>query len=356
MQVWFRQGLSGRGALSLFVSPGTSPSRRIIEKKAGCGAQALFFCTVPASCRRGGRSSNSRTPKKGTAFGIPQTMIGLSCQNLRLDPANHKLTRVGIPPPPLPYRCARETTDSRPDRDDHVRIAMDHVMPNARNNFAKATAVNSLGSPYDFGSIMHYPPVSFSKDGRTPTIVPREPLERWEAMGQRAQLSRRDVEQLRLLYQCASGPRAGGAGVDELCSTDCKCWEHAMGECHGDDDECVGDLVCRPTPSLLAKKHEDRLPYYASRGGSFSCDDFCHPDCCHFANGRVRCPETCDSAPPAEAVGEVPTQMCVRQDGGGGATTTTTTTTTSTTTTTTTTTSNPIHPTAPWYVKWGIDK
>jgi len=204
---------------------------------------------------------------------------------------------------------------SRPDRDDHVTINWDYITSSSQGNFAKATMVNSLGSPYDFNSIMHYPTVSFATDGRTPTIVPLEPLAKWETMGQRAQLSEHDVDQLRLLYQCSTGPRGGDLSVDELCSKDCPCWEFAMGDCHGDDGECMGDLVCRATPSLSNKNYRDKLPYYTTGSGSFSCDDYCHIGCCGYSNAIILCPETCDTAPPAKALGVIPQQMCVKDDG-----------------------------------------
>eukprot|EP00578_Thalassiosira_sp_NH16_P020436 CAMPEP_0181094224 /NCGR_PEP_ID=MMETSP1071-20121207/9876_1 /TAXON_ID=35127 /ORGANISM="Thalassiosira sp., Strain NH16" /LENGTH=299 /DNA_ID=CAMNT_0023176533 /DNA_START=337 /DNA_END=1233 /DNA_ORIENTATION=+ len=65
---------------------------------------------------------------------------------------------------------------SRPDRDEHVQINWSSVNPAAKNNFLKATMVNSLKSPYDYGSIMMYPPTAFSTDRRA-TIIPIRPLQ-----------------------------------------------------------------------------------------------------------------------------------------------------------------------------------
>ena len=44
-----------------------------------------------------------------------------------------------------------------------------------------------------------------------------------------------------------------------------------MGECHDDDDECLGDLVCATPPTEGALpgtegRGEDALPYYEGGG------------------------------------------------------------------------------------------
>ena len=263
-------------------------------------------------------------------------------------------------------------SDSRPDRDDHVTIAWDNLQQKALNNFKKATMVNSLGSPYDFNSIMHYPPVAFSTN-RKATIIPVTPLEQWETMGQRAKLSEADVEQLRLLYQCASGPRIGGhIPIDDLCSVDCPCWENAMGSCTS-NDECMGDLICGPTPNPYpTPRYVDLLPYYPHTSGQFSCDEWCHPRCCsYYANSKVRCPETCESKPPVERKleGELPERMCIKDDesggaaAGGGTSSTPSPTDDSLATTTppsSSPTQSPSHgptvPSDPWYADWDRDK
>ena len=209
-------------------------------------------------------------------------------------------------------------TDSRPDRDNHVTIDWKYVPENAINNFQKATMVNSLGSPYDFNSIMHYPSTAFSNSSSTPkhsTILPVNGLASWESMGQRAKLSVADVEQLRLLYQCASGPRDGGLTMDELCSEDCPCWEYALGTC-ASDAECMDDLVCADyyhTTGIPQEEHVDTLPYQGT--GRVWCDEYCNELCCDLSsNSKILCPVTCGSSPPQEALTEVPARMCVKSE------------------------------------------
>lgn len=168
---------------------------------------------------------------------------------------------------------------SRSDRDNYISIQWDNVQADSTQNFAKAVEMNSLGSPYDYGSIMHFPHWAYAKNPNLPTIVNTTLMEKGVVMGQREKLSDADVYQLRLLYQCESGPRSGPISVNgmcvraskdflrlsdlsssllllvqhkhiDLCSEDCKCWEYAPGEC-ASDNECLGDLVCAETPVQL---------------------------------------------------------------------------------------------------------
>jgi Astacin (Peptidase family M12A). len=55
--------------------------------------------------------------------------------------------------------------------------------------------------PYDYGSIMHYSGIAFSKDGVSKTIVPLYPGAE-DTMGQRDAMSRVDLAKLNRLYKC----------------------------------------------------------------------------------------------------------------------------------------------------------
>ncbi|KAL7529198.1 hypothetical protein ACHAXR_002842 [Thalassiosira sp. AJA248-18] len=125
-----------------------------------------------------------------------------------------------------------------------------NIVSGMENNFRKSTAVDisSLGNPYDLRSLMHYPSWAFSKNGLD-TIKPNQPLPPGVIMGQRSGMSQNDIAQLRLLYQCSTGSRNENTlTMDHLCSTECKCWEYAMGTCDS-NDECMGESVCGLTPS-----------------------------------------------------------------------------------------------------------
>uniref|UniRef100_A0A914KJ56 Metalloendopeptidase n=1 Tax=Meloidogyne incognita TaxID=6306 RepID=A0A914KJ56_MELIC len=57
---------------------------------------------------------------------------------------------------------------SRTDRDNHIRVNFDAVMPGTESNFEKRSAqtVDNMDQPYDLGSTMHYGSKAFSNDAR----------------------------------------------------------------------------------------------------------------------------------------------------------------------------------------------
>ncbi|XP_073253483.1 nematocyst expressed protein 6-like [Porites lutea] len=99
---------------------------------------------------------------------------------------------------------------SRPDRDSFVRIETQNILEGRENNFLKYENgfIDSLGSPYDYGSVMHYGDKFFSKNGQ-PTIVVLTP---GAEIGQRNGLSATDAQQANLLYQalCDARPTTSG--------------------------------------------------------------------------------------------------------------------------------------------------
>ena len=104
---------------------------------------------------------------------------------------------------------------SRPDRDNYVRINLDNIMPLRRHNFERRrNDVNSLGSVYDYGSVMHYPINAFSQCSGCQTIqVTNDAAYHAQGrptLGQRNGLSTRDVQQANRLYSC---PNRGVLGL-----------------------------------------------------------------------------------------------------------------------------------------------
>ena len=69
-------------------------------------------------------------------------------------------------------------------------------------NFDKVVdgAVDSVGEPYDYASIMHYPFNAFSKDWNKDTIVPKRPL---NGKTPYVKLTDSDARQANILYKCS---------------------------------------------------------------------------------------------------------------------------------------------------------
>lgn len=126
---------------------------------------------------------------------------------------------------------------SRSDRDDYVSIVPENIKDGKLHAFNKQK-INSLGSAYDYGSVMHYPKKAFSKNKEDTVVAPPGII-----IGQRNGASPSDIIQLRLLYQCTSGPRTLAEYNRNLCTNDCPCWVGTTG-CGNNDDLCGGDLIC----------------------------------------------------------------------------------------------------------------
>ncbi|KAL3095861.1 hypothetical protein niasHS_005620 [Heterodera schachtii] len=97
---------------------------------------------------------------------------------------------------------------SRTDRDNFITILWHNILPGMQGQFEKysAATIQTLGSDYDFGSIMHYGPNAFTRNGM-PTIVPR----RQATIGQRSGFSKLDAWKINALYECPSFGGAGGS-------------------------------------------------------------------------------------------------------------------------------------------------
>lgn len=91
---------------------------------------------------------------------------------------------------------------SSSDRDDYVRIVLENIQDGKEHNFQKydENKVDNFDQTYDYGSVMHYTPYGFSKNGEM-TIVPLEEGAE-KRMGQRLQMSDADINKLNTMYKC----------------------------------------------------------------------------------------------------------------------------------------------------------
>jgi len=95
---------------------------------------------------------------------------------------------------------------SRADRDQYVAINYTNIQHGHEGNFRKYTLgreIDHLGTPYDYGSVMHYSAYSFAIDRHVPTIRVLQP---GAQIGQRTQLSDQDAEEIKILYGCIPRP------------------------------------------------------------------------------------------------------------------------------------------------------
>jgi len=92
---------------------------------------------------------------------------------------------------------------SRPDRDDYVIIDWSNVHKDHVRNFdlAEEGQFTTLGVPYNYLSVMHYPADAFSKNGR-PTIIPIQDGINPKDLGQRKKVADTDIKKINLLYKC----------------------------------------------------------------------------------------------------------------------------------------------------------
>ena len=101
---------------------------------------------------------------------------------------------------------------SRPDRDDYIKINFNNVQNENLPNFFRRKDINIdyQGSSYDYGSIMHYNIYSFLRPGcrgPTCTTISVKNINEYKhqgspIIGQRVNLSHRDIEQANRLYSC----------------------------------------------------------------------------------------------------------------------------------------------------------
>ncbi|XP_078357410.1 blastula protease 10-like [Oculina patagonica] len=89
---------------------------------------------------------------------------------------------------------------SRPDRDKYVEILWDNIQEDKKTNFNKYShgMIDSLGSPYDYNSIMHYGKRYFAKRPWQTTIRAKN----GNSLGRWMHLSPLDIEQMNKYYNC----------------------------------------------------------------------------------------------------------------------------------------------------------
>ncbi|XP_070386361.1 hatching enzyme 1.2-like [Dermacentor albipictus] len=97
---------------------------------------------------------------------------------------------------------------SRPDRDEYVSIVWDNIIKTSNESFWRKneTEADTLGEPYDYQSVMHYPHDAFRKPAVSgSTLLPKAPEVQPETLGKAYQenfLTDTDIRKLNILYPC----------------------------------------------------------------------------------------------------------------------------------------------------------
>ncbi|CAJ0568188.1 unnamed protein product, partial [Mesorhabditis spiculigera] len=99
---------------------------------------------------------------------------------------------------------------SRPDALNFIEVERDFILPSFIGDFQQRfDEIDTLGVPYDLGSVMHYGSTAFSTDQKSKTILTRDPLYQ-STIGQRETLSFYDLQKINIVY-CAD--KCAGSGT-----------------------------------------------------------------------------------------------------------------------------------------------
>uniref|UniRef100_A0AC35G759 Zinc metalloproteinase n=1 Tax=Panagrolaimus sp. PS1159 TaxID=55785 RepID=A0AC35G759_9BILA len=90
---------------------------------------------------------------------------------------------------------------SRPDAGEYIEVEKDFILPSYTSDFQMRSTdeINTLGIPYDYGSVMHYGSTAFSADGMSKTLLTRDPNYQY-TIGQRERLSFYDIQVINKAY------------------------------------------------------------------------------------------------------------------------------------------------------------
>ena len=129
---------------------------------------------------------------------------------------------------------------NRSDRNQFVTINFNAIRAGRENNFERESG-SVLGSPYEYGSVMHYSSRAFSKDGSTRTIIPKTS---GVTLGGAREATSTDIKKIKLYYQCEGAAlRQWNDLNNRPCTSNCKCQSGQSG-CGSDNNACHGSLVC----------------------------------------------------------------------------------------------------------------
>jgi len=159
----------------------------------------------------------------------------------------------------------------RPDRDKYIKILWQNIKGGMSSQFKKLDygTIDSLGTPYDFSSMMHYGSTAFSTSRFRKTIQTIDPSKQ-RLIGQRRGFSEIDIKQLGLMYNkiCTGGSGGGSGGGG-------------------------GGTVVTEAPSTCDNKN-GRCEEWAKRGECFKNPPYMLRNCCKACK-EFGCPGDCQN-------------------------------------------------------------
>ncbi|XP_034486998.1 zinc metalloproteinase nas-4 [Drosophila innubila] len=92
---------------------------------------------------------------------------------------------------------------NRHERDAYVKVLSENIKPSMMANFDKGSSRqhSGFGVDYDYASVMHYSPTSFTRNGQ-PTLKALRSSNESRQMGQRRGFSSGDVRKINAMYKC----------------------------------------------------------------------------------------------------------------------------------------------------------
>ena len=97
------------------------------------------------------------------------------------------------------HSLGRYHEQSRNDRDDHIAINFDNIEERYRSQFQVRSPTDlTFNVPYDLNSIMHYPGIAFSSNGRV--VINANDRNFQSNMGQSGDATLKDYQQLNRAY------------------------------------------------------------------------------------------------------------------------------------------------------------
>ncbi|XP_076319108.1 astacin-like [Tachypleus tridentatus] len=116
---------------------------------------------------------------------------------------------------------------NRADRDEYIEIIWDNIWPGMEYNFDKMPYwdTNYLAEEFDYRSVMLYGETAFSKDGASPTVIPKKSGITIGPVWKKPGLSESDVKRVNRLYECFGEKRPPPPHVPDF-------------ECNFEEDDC----------------------------------------------------------------------------------------------------------------------